>query len=164
MSLSIGMGFTSDINREEQDMTRTDVNDGQQIRELIQAWAAAAHDGDMDTVLADHSADIVMFDVPPPNDGVRGIEAYRDSWVPFFEYQARGAVFEIESLDVVAGDAVAFAYGLLRCGSPADFARDPLQRLRLTVGLRKVAGRWIVVHEHHSFPDATPSSDAIEAS
>jgi uncharacterized protein (TIGR02246 family) len=145
-------------------MTRTDMSDEQQIRELIQAWAVAAHEGDMDTVLADHAADIVMFDVPPPNEGVRGIEAYRDSWLPFFEYQAGGGVFEIESLDVVADADVAFAYGLLRCGRPVDFARDPDHRLRLTVGLRKVDGRWIVVHEHHSFPDATPSLEAAEAS
>jgi ketosteroid isomerase-like protein len=159
MDLSISAGFTRDTNRGEQDMTRTDMSDEQQIRALIGAWAAAAHDGDMDTVLADHAADIVMFDVPPPNDGVRGIDAYRESWLPFFEWQAGGAVFEIESLDVVAGADAAFAYGLLRCGTPANFARDPEQRLRLTVGLRKVAGRWIVVHEHHSFPDTTQSPD-----
>jgi uncharacterized protein (TIGR02246 family) len=136
------------------------MSDAQQIRALIEAWAIAAHDGDLATVLADHAPDIVMFDVPPPNQGVRGIDAYRDTWPPFFEWQASGAVFQIESLEVTAGADVAFAFALLRCGTPADLARDPDQRLRLTVGLRKAAGRWIVVHEHHSFPDTTPASDA----
>ena len=51
------------------------MSDEQQIRALIEAWAAAAHDGDLATVLADHAPDIVMFDVPPPNRGVRGIQA-----------------------------------------------------------------------------------------
>jgi ketosteroid isomerase-like protein len=134
----------------------------QQIRALIEAWAIAAHDGDLDTVLADHAPDIVMFDVPPPNQGVHGIQAYRDTWPPFFAWQASGALFDIESLDVVVGADVAFAYGLLRCGTPADLARDPEQRLRLTIGLRKIGGRWIVVHEHHSFPDTTPAPDALE--
>jgi ketosteroid isomerase-like protein len=73
-------------------------------------------------------------------------------------------VFEIESLDVTAGAEVAFAYALLRCGTPADFARDPEQRLRLTIGLRKTGGRWIVAHEHHSFPDATPAADPASPS
>jgi uncharacterized protein (TIGR02246 family) len=132
------------------------MNDEQQIRRLVQAWAAAAHDGDLDTVLAGHSPDIVMFDVALPNQGVRGIEAYRATWPPFFGWQASGAVFEIESLDVTAGAEVAFAYALLRCGTPADLARDPGRRLRLTLGLRKFEGRWIVTHEHHSFPDTTP--------
>jgi uncharacterized protein (TIGR02246 family) len=137
------------------------MSEEQQIRALIKAWAIAAHGGDLDTILADHAPDIVMFDVPPPNQGVRGIEAYRDTWPPFFEWQANGAVFQIESLEVTAGADVAFAFALLRCGTVADLARDPDQRLRLTVGLRKAAGRWIVVHEHHSFPDTTPASGTV---
>jgi ketosteroid isomerase-like protein len=45
-----------------------------EIRTLIERWAMAVHAGDLDGVLADHSEDIQMFDVPPPNE-VRGIEA-----------------------------------------------------------------------------------------
>jgi len=122
-----------------------------EIRRLIEEWAAAVHRGDMDTVLAGHSEDIVMFDVPPPEKGVRGIEAYRETWPGFFEWQANGASFDIEELDVTAGDAVAFAYALLRCGTEDEFRQDPAKRLRLTIGLRKEAGEWVVTHEHHSF-------------
>jgi ketosteroid isomerase-like protein len=100
-----------------------------------------------------------MFDVPPPFEGVRGIAAYRDSWHGFFEWQAKGAIFEIVSLDVVTGTEVAFAFALLRCGTPRDFAREPEQRLRLTIGLRKTNGRWTVLHEHHSFADTSPSEE-----
>jgi ketosteroid isomerase-like protein len=66
-------------------------DDEQQIRALIERWAAAVHGGDMEGVLAAHSDDILMFDVPPPYEGVRGIAAYRETWPPFFEWQARGA-------------------------------------------------------------------------
>jgi uncharacterized protein (TIGR02246 family) len=127
-------------------------DDEAQIRDLIDRWARAVHDGDMDGVLADHAEDIVMFDVPPPDDGVRGIAAYRDTWPPFFEWQRQGAVFDIVSLEVTAGRDVAFAYALLRCGTEEEFAREPDRRLRLTLGLRKEDGRWVVAHEHHSFP------------
>ncbi|HVL41462.1 MAG TPA: SgcJ/EcaC family oxidoreductase [Brevundimonas sp.] len=120
------------------------------IRALIERWARAVHAGDMDTVLADHAEDIVMFDVPPPNE-VRGKAAYRETWPPFFEFQKR-AVFDIVSMEVMAGQDVAFAHALLRCGTEEGFRRDPDNRLRLTVGLRKQDGRWIVAHEHHSFP------------
>ena len=129
--------------------------DEQQIRALIERWADAVHAGDMDGVLADHAADIVMFDVPPPHDGVRGIDAYRETWPPFFEWQARGASFEIVELDVTAGDRVAYAWALLRCGKQEELAEHPEQRLRLTIGLRKEDGRWVVAHEHHSFADTT---------
>ena len=127
----------------------------EQIRTLIEQWAAAVHRGDMDAVLADHSGDIVMFDVPPPQEGVRGIDAYRETWPPFFRWQAEGAAFDIVSLDVTADDEVAYAYALLRCGTPQELAEQPATRLRLTLGLRKEQGRWVVAHEHHSFPDTT---------
>jgi uncharacterized protein (TIGR02246 family) len=123
-----------------------------QIRTLIEKWAKAVHIGDLDGVLADHAIDIVMFDVPPPEDGVRGIQAYRETWPGFFEWQREGAVFEIVSLDVIAGEDVAYAYALLRCGMPEELASEPNNRLRLTLGLRKQDGRWVVAHEHHSFP------------
>ncbi|TPQ24032.1 YybH family protein [Streptomyces sporangiiformans] len=126
--------------------------DEERIRELIERWAAAVHAGDLDTVVADHADDIVMFDVPPPQNGVRGIEDYRATWPPFFEWQAKGACFDIVSLDITAGTDVAHAHALLRCGTPDELSAHPETRLRLTLGLRKEAGRWVVTHEHHSFP------------
>jgi uncharacterized protein (TIGR02246 family) len=128
------------------------IDDEAVIRILIATWADAVHAGDMDAVLADHSDDIVMFDVPPPSAGLRGIAAYRDAWPPFFDWQAIGAHFEIVSLDVTAGDDVGFAHALLRCGTDEELRRNPGNLLRLTVGLRKQDGRWVVTHEHHSFP------------
>jgi uncharacterized protein (TIGR02246 family) len=123
-----------------------------EIRELIERWATAVHAGDLETVLADHAGDIVMFDVPPPYEGVRGIDGYRATWPPFFEWQRRGASFEIEELHVTEGEDVAYAYGLLRCGTQQELTENPRNRLRLTLGLRKQDGRWVVAHEHHSFP------------
>jgi uncharacterized protein (TIGR02246 family) len=122
-----------------------------EVRELVERWAAAVHAGDLDAVLADHDPAIVMFDVPPPEDGVRGTDAYRATWPPFFEWQASGASFDIVELDVTAGDDVAFAWALLRCGSQQELADEPDRRLRLTIGLRRTDDRWTVTHEHHSF-------------
>jgi uncharacterized protein (TIGR02246 family) len=127
--------------------------DEQDIRGLIERWAAAVHGGDLDGVLAGHADDIVMFDVPPPYQGVRGIAAYAETWPPFFTWQASGASFAIESLEVTAGNDVAYAFALLRCGTPEELANNPESRLRLTLGLRKQQGRWVVAHEHHSFAD-----------
>lgn len=127
------------------------MSDEATIRKLITDWAAAVHSGDLDSVLAEHDSDIVMFDVPPPYRGVRGMDEYRASWPPFFEFQRQGASFDIEELDVTAGGDVAFAWALLRCGKPEEFEANPDNRLRLTIGLRKRDGRWVVTHEHHSF-------------
>lgn len=120
------------------------MTDEQHIRDLIERWATAVHDGDLSAVLADHASDIVMFDVPPPEQGVRGLDAYRQTWPGFFQWQASGAVFEIESLAVTAGADVAFAFALLRCGTAADFDRGPERRLRLTIGAQ--GGPSVVRH------------------
>ncbi|UGQ11463.1 nuclear transport factor 2 family protein [Yinghuangia sp. ASG 101] len=138
-------------------------DDTDQIRALIERWARAVHRGDLVTVVADHTDDIVMFDVPPPYEGVRGMAAYREVWPPFFRWQAQGAVFALEELDVTAGEDVAFAYALLRCGTPQELAARPGFRLRLTLGLRKDAGRWVVAHEHHSFPDLSTGEPDAES-
>jgi uncharacterized protein (TIGR02246 family) len=128
------------------------MSDTDAIRALVERWADAVHRGDLDEVTADHATDIVMFDVPPPHDGVRGLDAYRAAWPGFFAWQASGGSFEIVELDVTAGADVAFAWVLLRCDTPAGRAQRPEKRLRVTLGLRKDGGRWTVHHEHHSFP------------
>ncbi len=124
-----------------------------EIRHLVTAWAHAVHDGDLAGVVADRSDDIVMFDVPPPEDGARGLDAYRATWPPFFEWQRSGGCFDLVEIDVTAGDDVAFVWALLRCATEAELAADPDRRLRLTLGLRREDGRWRVAHEHHSFTD-----------
>ena len=94
------------------------------IRELITRWTEAVHAEDLNGVLADHDPDIVMFDVPPPYNGIRGIDAYRDSWPPFFEWQ-RKERFSRSSSSIDSRADVAFAYALLRCGTPAEFEANP---------------------------------------
>ncbi len=134
------------------------MSDEAAIRSVITGWVDAVRAQDLDGVLADHDPNIVMFDVPPPYDGVRGIDEYRRSWPPFFEWLRQGASFELLELEVTPGADVAFAHALLRCGTADDFAANPENRLRITVGLRKDGDRWIVVHEHHSFPMVDTSS------
>jgi uncharacterized protein (TIGR02246 family) len=123
-----------------------------EIRGLIEDWAKAVRARDIDKVVAFHTDDMVMFDVPPPV-AVRGIDGYRETWPQFFEWQRKvDGSFEIASLEVTAGDDVAFATALLRCAPRAELEKDDTPRLRLTVGLRKDRGHWVIAHEHHSFP------------
>jgi uncharacterized protein (TIGR02246 family) len=122
------------------------------IRRLVEEWARAVSARDLEGVLADHVQDMVMFDVPLPVE-LRGLDAYRDAWPPFFRWlETESVAFEIVRLDVTAGDTAAFATALLRCGTRASLAKDNTPRLRLTIGLRKVEGAWKIAHEHHSFP------------
>lgn len=129
----------------------TPKNDEQQIRDIIERWVKAVHERNYEGILASHSADILMFDLPPPFES-KGIEAYRKTWDLFFSCQDGQIVFDILRMDVVAGADVAFVTAVMNCdetlkdGTLAEF------KFRLTVGLRKVEGKWIILHEHHSIP------------
>jgi ketosteroid isomerase-like protein len=108
------------------------------IRRLIEDWASAVRARKIRDVVAHHTDDVVMFDVPPPVT-VRGISACREIWPPFFRWRREGkGTFDIVKLDITAGDMVAFATALLQCGSTAELAKNKRPRLRLTIGLRKV--------------------------
>jgi ketosteroid isomerase-like protein len=120
-------------------------------RQAIIEWHRAIVDRDLDGVLAAHTDDIVMFDVPPPERGARGLADYAATWPPFFDWLSSGTTFEIDKLEVVSGEYVAFAWALLRCGDADELRRRPDRRLRLTLGLRRLETGWVIDHEHHSF-------------
>lgn len=131
-------------------MTDTDRSPSE-VRAVIEAWVSAVGRADLDLVVAAHGDDVVMFDVPEPQRRVRGIDAYRSAWPPFLEWIHAGARFELDEIHVEAGEDVAFAWALLRCGTDQDLAAAPDRRLRLSFGLRRVDAGWQIVHEHHSF-------------
>lgn len=120
----------------------------QQIRALIEAWAEAVRRHDLPAILAHHAPDIVMFDLPPPLQ-CKGMAEYKKTWDLFFQYHKPSQEFDIEDLTITAGDDVAFAVAIMRCGPGPNSSGFPF---RLTLGLRKIDGDWCVTHEHHSIP------------
>jgi ketosteroid isomerase-like protein len=125
------------------------------IRDLVEHWAGAVRARNLNGILANHSPDILMFDVPPPLQS-KGIEAYKKTWDLFFSWSRDFGVFDIIEMNIMAGKDVAFVTALMRCaGAEANGNKIELE-FRLTIGLRKISGQWIVMHEHHSIP----SSDA----
>ena len=121
------------------------------IRDLVENWARAVRTRNLDGILANHSAEILMFDVPPPAQS-RGIEAYKETWDRFFSWSRDSGVFNINEMNITAGTDVAFVVALMHCaGTEPNGERTELE-FRLTIGLRKIGGQWMVMHEHHSIP------------
>jgi ketosteroid isomerase-like protein len=121
------------------------------IRELIENWAKAVRTKKINGILANHSPEILMFDVPPPIQSKR-IEAYKKTWDLFFSWSHDPVVFDIKEMNITAGNDVAFVTALMRCaGTEANGETIELE-FRLTIGLRKIGGQWIIMHEHHSIP------------
>jgi ketosteroid isomerase-like protein len=121
-----------------------------EIQAMLASWAGAVRTHDLEAVLNDRSPNIVMFDVPEPLQH-KGVDAYRDTWKLYFSDEG-SRLFELRETHIVANGDVAWVRAVLRCTTASDPAG------RLTMGLRKVNGRWVVEHEHHSFP--TPLGSA----
>ena len=134
-------------------MSESPGNEARQIKTLLEAWAEAVRRHDVPAILAHHDRDMVMFDLPPPLQ-CKGIAAYEDTWGLLFRYHKPDVAFDFEELTVTAGQDVAFAVAIMRCGP--DASSNPADKdgflFRLTVGLRKVEGKWRITHEHHSIP------------
>ena len=114
-------------------------------------WAKAVRDEDRAAIRADHDPDMLMFDVPPPFLS-RGLDAYMATWETFFSASEKPVAFAFHDVDVTAGEDVAFATAVGACVNiDPNGKQEPLE-FRLTMGLRKIDGRWRVMHEHHSLP------------
>lgn len=130
--------------------TRTD-RDEAEIRRLMKEWSAALEAKDPDRLTADYVPDAVFFDAIPPYQTV-GRDKIRQAWancLPYFPDR-----FTSEHRDVIMhvdGDV-----GLVHClhhflPTPPDHPCGQTW-MRVTVGYRRIDGRWKVVHEHVSVP------------
>jgi uncharacterized protein (TIGR02246 family) len=121
------------------------------IRDLVENWASMVRRKNIDGILANHSPDVLMFDVPPPMQS-KGIAAYKKTWNLFFSWSQDPGVFDIREMNITAGDDVAFVTALMRCAGTEPNENKTELEFRLTIGLRKLNGQWMVTHEHHSIP------------
>lgn len=133
--------------------SKSPATDKSAIRTLVESWAGAVRARDIKGILANHSTDIVMFDVPPPLQS-RGIEAYRRTWDVFYSWSDDPVVFAISDMNITAGTDVAFVVALMRCSGTEKNGERITLDFRLTIGLRKLRGQWRITHEHHSIPAA----------
>ena len=121
-----------------------------QVRELVENWAQAVRNKDIEKILAHHSNDVVMFDVPKPFVSI-GINAYSKTWDTFFAFTKLG-VFEIQESKVIADENVAFCFATMKCADKSNSEDFVELDFRLTIGLQKINDNWTIVHEHHSIP------------
>jgi ketosteroid isomerase-like protein len=122
------------------------------VRRVFDRWIAAIQSRNLDGVVAQHSSGMVMFDVPMP-PSINGLDAYRETWTPFFRWFGDRGVFESSELLITAGEDVAFSHCLIRCeGSQGEGSYLPV---RLTLCYHKVDDQWLIAHEHHSVPFET---------
>ena len=116
-----------------------------EVRQRIESWAKAISHGNRAEILGHHHDQFLLFDLATIE---HGIEAYDRTWDSFYADPKGPIRFIPSEIQVTAGEDVAFASCLIHCDGTSAGPLD----LRLTVGLRKIDGEWLIVHEHHSVP------------
>jgi len=59
---------------------------------------------------------------------------------------------DFTDIRITSGSDVAFVSAHGHCRTPNDKGVPEPLDFRLTMGLRKHAGEWVIEHEHHSLP------------
>ena len=132
--------------------TQTTPAEEQQVRNLVERWAAAARSSDIEAIMACYAPDVVAFDAIAALQ-FRGADPYRSHWETCLKYMQGGEfILEVHDLKVAAEGAVAFAHYLSRCGCKDGQGIEQAGWMRATVCCRKLDAGWRIAHEHYSVP------------
>ena len=124
----------------------------QEIRDVIEGRAAALATGDARAVLAYYVPEVVQFSLAPPL-----VERTDSSdpgplkaWLATFEAPPKR---EVTQLEIAADGDVAYSTSIeSMTATPKGGDEEFTLWYRVTVGLRRVEGRWLIAHEHESVP------------
>eukprot|EP01116_Phalansterium_solitarium_P007762 TRINITY_DN2066_c0_g2_i2.p2 TRINITY_DN2066_c0_g2~~TRINITY_DN2066_c0_g2_i2.p2 ORF type:complete len:333 (+),score=90.80 TRINITY_DN2066_c0_g2_i2:46-999(+) len=120
-----------------------------EIRALIQSWREAFAAKDVDGMLANYAPDVVFFDLKPPF-ALEGVESVRNMWKAAMPHFPPKFTTTHDDLHIAVGADVAFASAIAHTKFEAD--SHETFSCRVTLGFRKIDGRWLVTHEHNSLP------------
>ncbi|MFC4175425.1 YybH family protein [Microvirga sp. GCM10011540] len=122
-----------------------------QVRDLLHSWLKAVRAKDVDAIASHYAPDIVAFDAIAQLQ-FKGVDAYSQHWKACMDMCEGAMTFEIHDLAIAAGEDVAFGHYLSRCGGADANGEEKFCWMRVSVGCRKKADQWTIVHEHFSAP------------
>jgi ketosteroid isomerase-like protein len=125
----------------------------EQIRQLIDRWAQAFEKRDVNGVMSIYlpGNDLIAFDIIPPL-AYRGSGSYRRDYEDFFKQYKGPLHVEFGDVHIVAGNSVAFSYGLEKISGTLVDGTPSEVWVRFTEGYRYQNDRWYAVHDHISVP------------
>jgi uncharacterized protein (TIGR02246 family) len=121
------------------------------VRAVIDAIAAAVRARNVEGMLAQCAEDVVVYDLVPPLEH-KGVASIRQVWTEALSAFEAPVEYDVQHLDVAVSGDVALARSLNRFGGARKDGTRVVNWMRSTLGLRRIDGRWKVVHEHVSVP------------
>lgn len=130
------------------------------VHAVLESIARAVRARDVDAMLAQCATELVTFDLVAPikHDGA---EAIRQVWTRTLAAFEGPLEYDYQQLDIQVDGDLAFARCLNRFGGTKSDGTEVTNWLRSTFGLRRIDGRWKVVHEHVSVPFDMQSGKAL---
>lgn len=128
-------------------------NDERSIRALNQRFGAAVRARDINKIMSVYIADqsLFVFDVVPPRQYV-GAKAYRKDFEEFLGLFPGPIKFEASDLSITAAGTLGYSHRI-DTWDVTDKNGKPVKLVfRVTDVYRKINGRWLIVHEHVSWP------------
>jgi len=130
------------------------------IRGIVDAQMQAIRDKDADALMAHCAEEILSFDVVPPLR-IRGSDAVRARLTAWFSAYDGPIGAETRELAVAAAGDVGFCHGLQHFTGTMTGGTEVDMWVRVTMGLRRIGDRWLIVHEHMSDPFDPDSGQAL---
>jgi len=131
-----------------------------EIRAAIENWAEAVNARDVKRIMAHYAPDVVAFDAIAALQ-FKGVEAYGKHWKTCLAMCAGPTTFEVHEPAITANGGLAFVHYLCLCSGTNDKGETQGGWTRATVCLRRIGGRWRIVHEHFSAPFDPASGKAL---
>ena len=130
-----------------------------QIRDRLNEWTRALHAKDLGALTALYAPDTIAFDLMPPSQ----VDAshYRKNFERWFGSMQGPIEYEIHDLRVTMSDDVAFSHNLGHVKGTRANGEKADYWVRVTVGLQKRNGEWLVIHDHVSMPFDMETGKAV---
>jgi len=121
------------------------------IRRRIDELANAIRVMNLECVMSLYAPGIVSFDIGPPLR-YAGTQTKAQHWTAAFAAYQFPLGYELREVSITLGDDVAFAHSLNRVSGTLKNGHRSALWLRWTACFRKVAGHWLIEHDHVSVP------------
>jgi uncharacterized protein (TIGR02246 family) len=125
--------------------------DQAQIMKLMEHWAKAIQEKDIDARMSNYAPNVQLFDVVEPLEYV-GADAVRRRATEWFSTFDGPLGFEMHDLRIAADGDVAFSHSLNHVSGKKTDGQILDMWWRATICYRKMDDAWNVTHEHNSVP------------
>jgi ketosteroid isomerase-like protein len=117
---------------------------------------------DIDRLMSLYSPDIIYFDVVPPLQ-YAGAPALRGRFLQWFDGWKGSIGMEIRDLNILVSGDIAVAHWLSRASGTLKNGHEVGSWVRATSCCQRSNHRWLITHEHVSWPvDAKSGSAAMD--